>query len=212
MNRRALFVAGIASLALVGGLGRHALSSRDSDDAGPGTAAAPPAALATDVAQLRREVASLRGAVAAGSQGGSSEVGEAASDTPDEAQPPSAEPPPMVGDAERRAFYDDLIEADPLDTAWAGPAEKSLTGALSGEAFRGSTVAAVQCRSTLCRIEVSHADGAAQDAFLPAAMSRPELDSRGLAQRIEDPDHPERRSTVIFLARQGHPLATPELP
>jgi hypothetical protein len=109
--------------------------------------------------------------------------------------------PPMADSAERTTYFAALARAhggEPIDAAWSQLAEAQLQEA-AAEAPRGFGLGAIACRSTLCRVELAHADqgGAdAQESFVgsvSALFSEVALDSRG-------------PRTVAFLARAGHGL------
>lgn len=130
-----------------------------------------------------------------------------------EAPPP---PAPTPEEAERRAarvaqsaaelvvFLRAEVDAEPRDTRWSREAVEAIRGTLATPDFAGSSVDDVDCRSTLCRLEVSHQDDTARETFAGTfPMKRPELEN-GTLLKTESPDGKVR--TIAFFARQGHSL------
>ena len=94
-------------------------------------------------------------------------------------------------------------EAD--DPAWAHDAETMLRDKLGDGTFPGLTLVGLDCRSTLCRIDVEATDPtivAQMFERLPLELSWP-----GDAMIGPDPD--QRTTTVMYLSRQGMPLPMP---
>jgi hypothetical protein len=117
-----------------------------------------------------------------------------------------AEPPPEIrrSIAAARHFARHLAD-EAEDPAWADEAETMLRGKLGDGTFPGLTLVDLDCRSTLCRIDVE-----ADDPTLAAQMFERlplELSWQGNAMMGPDPDH--RTTTVMYLSRPGMPLPMP---
>lgn len=102
------------------------------------------------------------------------------------------------------AALGDYFQTETVDAEWS----KQITGLIekrfaeSGEALMNSRLMATECRSTLCRIEVAHANLNEQSAFeftLPMLLGA-EL-PRTMMFTEQQPDGSVRQ--VIYLARKG---------
>jgi hypothetical protein len=187
-----------------------AVAPRGSD--GSERAAQELAVLRDELAQLRAELRELRG------------VGRAVEVAPRPARRVSA-PTDRPLDREERADADaELVErepesarplaqleaehgAEPRDRAWSERAEELITRAFDadssaagehGAGLSGSEVESIDCRSTVCRVDVTHADTAALADFLHDFPSRvgSELPRVALEPRESGND---TLTTVVFL-------------
>jgi hypothetical protein len=106
--------------------------------------------------------------------------------------------------AEAAARMQEVLTAEPTDPAWAGRREAELRAAVAGAAREGGWATQVECRSSLCRVELEHprAEGLersrAQLAVAPALVGRQVFWS-------SDPGDPTK--TVLYASRAGRDLA-----
>jgi hypothetical protein len=172
--------------------------------------------LRDEVDSLRAEVAALRAgrAEAAASLGRAlATAGTARTPAEPQQQPPPSEPPPPSPPAQR-VTADSLaarmsagLTTESRDPSWAPSAETTLYAALRAEAFKDTSLKSVECRATMCRIELSHRDRDAQSRFTQAVNDVP------LFQNTEYFAHGQDREWkhyVLYLAREGHKLPRPE--
>ncbi|MGQ0657952.1 MAG: hypothetical protein ACT4NU_07655 [Chromatiales bacterium] len=110
----------------------------------------------------------------------------------------------------RMQDLDAQLESEQPDVAWASHAGTTLWQALAGQDLAGTTVAGLDCRATLCRLDLNHEDEASRDRFLQITLDRrirPAITDMLDAMTL----HPVQNSdgsiaTVIFWARAGHRL------
>jgi hypothetical protein len=105
--------------------------------------------------------------------------------------------------ADRRVeLIEEHFAAEQVDRTWANDARAIVETAAASPQLAGSRIAAVECRSTLCRIQVEHdSERDAEvwsDVFYGEAVALP----RGYQRRLEAQDDVQR--TLVFLARPGH--------
>lgn len=115
--------------------------------------------------------------------------------------------------AEQRhvALLDEVFNSEPYDSQWAAATESTLMHSFAEARLEGSQLTAASCRSTLCRIDVVHADKAAEGRFLAGFASTGEFVSdqaRGFYTSSVDYNGMPR--TVFFWARAGHELSAME--
>ncbi len=102
------------------------------------------------------------------------------------------------------------LESQQPDAAWASHAGTTLWQALASQDLAGTTVAGLDCRATLCRLDFNHEDEASRNRFLQITLDRhirPAITDTLDAMTL----HPVQNSddsiaTVIFWARAGHRL------
>ncbi len=179
----------------------------------------------TEVADLRSEVALLRSDLAK-VQRQLRQLTQSASQAPLSAKPSGAEEPAdAVGlsEQELREQEAELIEAEnqrslarmaageaalrqeSTDGVWSLQAMDALRQALGSEEFSGTQVQNMECRATLCRLEVVHADREQQMRFEQHfSFNVGSLLSRMMMHSEEQTDG--TISVTIYLAREGHQL------
>jgi hypothetical protein len=96
------------------------------------------------------------------------------------------------------------LSQEPDDPTWSQRAELDIATLLHPDAIAGSRVLSADCHATLCRVEVEHADGSAQSQLVDHLPMEPPFDGEMLFHQIDD--NRGAPSTLIYLARQGHPL------
>lgn len=133
-----------------------------------------------------------------------------------QAIPPAAVIEDRYNDATEPAD-DELIQVfgeQAYDERWAPDTEARINDAFESAELETSQLLEASCKSTLCRIEVSHANAEAERQFLSRFSQQPLLQGGGVAgsyQKIVD-ESGEIRS-VFYIARQdeGPSEATQEI-
>jgi len=101
-------------------------------------------------------------------------------------------------------FYESRFESEAVDSSWAGGYEREIADVFAGdEMFEGNRIEAVDCRGTLCRLEVAHESDTSRERMRTPWGAAPFAHGSFIRH------YPERNATVIFLGREGHPFAMP---
>jgi hypothetical protein len=188
----------------------------------------PPGELADEVSALREEVAQLRMLSARAAI----ERAPSSARRPDnpaadhekerkETQPPSRPSTERMAEIRRRSMelqerrhesLEALLTSERRNDEWATSTEREIRDVLAGSEFAGNAVERVECRSSLCRIAVSHADLGGEQSFatlfasrvlqLPDALFFRSVDSQGKASTIAF----FSRDTASFAAVSGNHL------
>jgi hypothetical protein len=133
-------------------------------------------------------------------------VNPAAADLPDsDASDLTPEEEIEQADAQMWAQIDvieEAIMAEDPDPDWAQAAVDELDGAYQGEEMAGAEFVSVECRTTMCRMELAlTGTKTAEETFRSLADLAP-WEGQGFVQ-IEDG---ELGQVVVYLAREGHSL------
>jgi hypothetical protein len=108
---------------------------------------------------------------------------------------------------ERIRFLESTLARETLDRGWAADAERAMLEVMESAEIAGSRIEELECRSTLCRAEVSHATSRDFDGFSERFLSSlPQL-PRGFLHKLSGDDEPVR--SVLFMAREGHRMPRP---
>jgi hypothetical protein len=112
---------------------------------------------------------------------------------------------------ERRLYASAIFDAEPVDASWAGTTQRELAGKLRGLAGSSSSVQTVDCRNTLCRVELINDNRDVGGDLLRSFMRSNAWPGSGMAIRGE-PDPKGRVALTLYLAREGAalPEAEPE--
>ncbi len=104
-----------------------------------------------------------------------------------------------------------VYEAERVDEAWRRDAVATASRRLPAALPSGSRLEHVDCRSSLCQIETSHADEQEAQAYVAAALKTPEtqLWNGGFVAVVERDTGGAVRVTA-FLAREGREVPLPE--
>jgi len=230
MTRRALWLCGLLGvLVLAAALAWPARTRSPGDGAGGRAAPARDDGVAAidgrlraldhEVERLRREQAALGGRFtsSAGNSDPAKPTGPAGPADPAEhpvreraAAPPAPEEPPRAESellTELSVHLGRRVGEERRDPGWSSQAEARLARAVASEPLAGSHLAAAQCQTTLCRAEIAHADAAAQERFLDGIAATLPPGAQGFAHKVDDDAGPPR--TVLYVAREGHPLPAP---
>ena len=129
---------------------------------------------------------------------------EAASEGTEEAEPVRA-----PTDDERRAYAASVFEAQPFDPVWARQAKRDLGANLDGINAGKSRIASVECKSSLCRVELQHDNEQDEQDFLRQVIRKHAWQGQGMAVR-GDPGAGGEAQVTVYFAAEGVPL--PEAP
>lgn len=183
---------------------RAELRAGKDEDRGASTSEDELSALKQELAALREQVAMIAGAngnpAAVAGDGDEDDFGPM---TEEDMAP--AEEDEAYDEEDRRRGLDTFLGAQSIDTAWSQDAALAVTEAADREELAGSIVDGVECRSSLCRVEVSHADAEAAGQFellfpMQVADALPQI--RYFTEQLGD----GRSVTVMYLAREGYEL------
>jgi hypothetical protein len=83
-----------------------------------------------------------------------------------EEQPLQAKRPPSLSYEQSRVAVLSAYAAETADTAWSQGATRQLHTILGSHLLSGSRVHSIDCRATMCQVEVSHTAPEAHEAFL----------------------------------------------
>ncbi|MEE9397883.1 MAG: hypothetical protein V3V31_12810 [Methylococcales bacterium] len=110
---------------------------------------------------------------------------------------------------QRIALLEENVRSEPVDNNWTPQAEDAIHRALSDAELGGTAIINVDCRSTLCRMEIAHDNSQALLAFQDTFFSQ----VSGLLPGVLM-DHIERENgtteTVVYLARESYALPSLE--
>lgn len=164
----------------------------------PEPVAPPRASDDREVAELRHEVRSLRGHIdEAVKAPESTDPIASASDHPPQPEP---EVYHQQQRAEQAQHYDDVFDEQGVDTRWAEREERTLITAFESEEFTGLGLRSIQCRSTMCRLEID-LDKPADSDVLIAQIGRPPLDQGGRFRPGDDDT-----TMIVYTGRRGHSI------
>jgi len=116
----------------------------------------------------------------------------------EEPEPPSSE--------DKAAYAQSVFDTEPVDAGWATQTRRELDTAL-GQYLGASTLAALECKSALCRAEVKHASRADLRKFLDGVLGNSHDVWRGPMgiYQVEAADD-GRVVQNLYFARKGTPL------
>lgn len=100
---------------------------------------------------------------------------------------------------------EDRFNQEDQDPEWAETVEQAITNQYFDSQVYGSELIDARCRSTLCRVEMSHFDHEAEALFWINALVVKGLSADQLnIQHIKNQD--DGLKTIIFVSRQGHKI------
>jgi hypothetical protein len=138
------------------------------------------------------------------------EVDRPASAATPESAPTDAEDARRL-EIEQAESLDRKFDAEPMDRAWAAPAAQEARRALQLEISGDTSLQRVECRTTWCRIETSHADVDAFKSFANKSLLNREkqLWNGGISATIRD-ESEAGVVAVTFITREGHAMPLPD--
>lgn len=108
-------------------------------------------------------------------------------------------------------FLQSSLASEALDSKWANTAAQEISRGLDDATMQRTHIGDVRCGTTLCRIEASHDNVAAEQGFILQLGTLGTFQrSEGFSQRVQREDGTV--STTMFLSRSGHRLPDPSHP
>lgn len=198
--------------ALLGLFLHRTLAAKPQREASAGVVGSSDVNVGAELARLRAELTELRAIENARLQ--NSMIAPASSATVAMPVQPPREPPTFaererrVEEArarskERLEFLATALDTEPRDRAWGSQMESRVTSAVSPAAYPGTHIESMDCRSTLCRIVLSHDDANAEAAIGTFPMAVPDF-AEGVLSASND--EKGRSLTIGYFARAGHKL------
>lgn len=109
---------------------------------------------------------------------------------------------------ERMNYIESQFANEDIDAQWGNNVETQLISTFQNPALQQSALVNAECRSTLCRLEVAHEDGADISEFQSVlADETAKVAPEGAIQQVVGPDGKTR--SIIFLARSGARIPDP---
>jgi hypothetical protein len=109
-------------------------------------------------------------------------------------------------DEERLVYASFVFESEGFDPRWANESRSTILTGLEGLATKGTRIEGVECRSSLCRVQLKHDSPDIGETFLKAFIRGKVWPSdTGLALRSQ-PDGSGKGGMTIYLAKQGTSL------
>jgi hypothetical protein len=112
--------------------------------------------------------------------------------------------------SEVRDFYESTWAAEPADAKWAVSATKLARARLDSLLPSGSTLDTLECKTSMCRFETSHADRSQYQSFVDSALRDPQTHiwNGGFMFAVESDQSGSGGpiKIVSFLARDGEEL------
>lgn len=157
----------------------------------------------TRVALLAREVDDLRAQVQ------KAELDSHEQQTQEETSAPIPEKASPLSSEERQrrkvSFYSGRLESEVRDEQAAAEFEQKLEAGFA--AVTHSSLDKVDCRSTMCRIEIIHVEPHARDRFHELILGSGPL-KYGAFDYLDQEGSGDVRRTVAFVGMPGHPLTS----
>ena len=100
-----------------------------------------------------------------------------------------------------------VLATETVDTNWSRSTEVNIQKVFDQQDLHDTRLMTARCRSTLCRIEVEHANENAKQAFILNGMAKPPFVGNAVFAHAE-PD--KQGHFVLYLAREGHNLPQPD--
>jgi hypothetical protein len=104
------------------------------------------------------------------------------------------------------ASLDRAFQGEPVDPKWGASQAARLRAAFEAARPSGSVLVDSACRSTLCRVEVTHADIAAQERFVGALAPLGLFSNDGASGAAQHSGGKSGMRSVYFMAREGRDL------
>lgn len=102
---------------------------------------------------------------------------------------------------------DKLFQSEGVDAQWAPAAQARLRGSYDSASPAGSMLVEAACRSSLCRVEVTHSDEAAQARFVAVLAPRGLFANDGVSGVAVHQAQGKGLRSVYYIAREGKDLS-----
>lgn len=161
-----------------------------------------------DIARLEGALARTQGRLAQlEARGGGSPtatVSPAAAAPKQQPQPPTREQLEQQFEARSKA-----VSSEPRDQSWAGQEEQAISSAVKAAMADGVPykIDSLSCRTTICRMEISHANALIQQQFASdLTIQMANSDALGYHFRPIGPKDDGTQALEVLLFRRGYPM------
>lgn len=171
-------------------------------------------ALRRELAAVRADLEMVKNALEARGNAPASETAAPAPEEDEDLANPEAQLAAEIAEEQQQIqayaqMIEASLEAETVDSAWSVSTADRIRDVFTGDALAGASLQDIDCRATLCRVEVQHRDEAKLREFqrlFPFKVSQvlPNL----MMHRIENADG--SITTYLYLARQGYRLPPAE--
>lgn len=97
------------------------------------------------------------------------------------------------------------MASEDQDAEWGVNAESELTDGLQSAGFQNTALVGVACRSTLCKVSLTHADFDAEDEFLGKLAGLPGMQDTEIFY-VRDEQADGSTQMVLYVGRQGYDM------
>lgn len=129
------------------------------------------------------------------------------SPAPPEEEPASEstpEPPPPSAD-DQKVYVHTVFEGEVEDRSWSREASHQVRSGLRDILQDGTQLTSVDCRSSLCKVSLTHADLSAQMNFIDKVVMEDAFWPHGSVVMKEAQSNGQT-ATSVFFVREGRPL------
>ncbi len=104
--------------------------------------------------------------------------------------------------------FGNAFDKEPVTRDWARAREDTLTNRLHASLPQSSSLAGIECHSSVCRLKTVHENMAGLRDFLTRALRTPEsrLTSGAVYSTVQGTDENNRVVAITYVADDGHPL------
>lgn len=103
-------------------------------------------------------------------------------------------------------FMDSEFILEQPDEQWSTTAEMEISEKFDSDKFKGAQLQSADCRTNLCRLEVSHADMESIESFTEELMFALKWDTDAQTMVVEGDESGSETKIVMFMSRDGQPL------
>ena len=104
----------------------------------------------------------------------------------------------------RNESYQTNLIGQEVDSVWSELAHEKVNSLISKESFIDSSVVSIDCRDTLCQLDVSHGDQSAMENFIEEIPAHMAWNNESFIETVEQADGSV--VTKIYFSRDGHSL------
>lgn len=107
------------------------------------------------------------------------------------------------------AQLEEQLAVEDYDSGWAGNFQANLDQGLKSQAFLGTRLTGVECKSSLCRVTLGHDNVDSEEQFFEHVLELPMMaNTQAYYTRESGPDGSS--ALVMYVARQGQALGLPK--
>ena len=118
--------------------------------------------------------------------------------------------PPEVNGTDIVNLQREVFLREPRDLSWSDRATTQVAAALAGHLPEGASLGKVECRMTMCSVELQYRDVGSYDEFVRSTIAgNSDLWAAPISAIITSQDEHQVRAQ-LFVAREGHVLPQPD--